>query len=141
MTLKSAKNSALFWYPNWYFSRKKILGHYSTVWILKMQMRNKLYIFRHFAKSKKLFFCQYLSFSVWFPLSLKHWSPRNIYPLIWFFRNFEHYWYETLPTENISLCVFFILSASTENMRKVFKRLRRMHRKYLSNYRECSESI
>ncbi len=38
-------------------------------------MRKKLYIFKHFAKSKKLFFCQYLSFSVWFPLSLKHWSP------------------------------------------------------------------
>ncbi len=35
----------------------------------------KLYIFKHFAKNKKLFFCQYLSFSVWFPLSLKHWSP------------------------------------------------------------------
>ncbi len=40
-----------------------------------MQMRKKLYIFKTFAKSKKLFFCQYLSFSVWFPLSLKHWSP------------------------------------------------------------------
>ncbi len=40
-----------------------------------MQMRKKLYIFKHFAKSKKLFFCLYLSFSVWFPLSLKHWSP------------------------------------------------------------------
>ncbi len=38
-------------------------------------MRKKLYIFKHFAKSKKLFFWQYLSFSVWFPLSLKHWSP------------------------------------------------------------------
>ncbi len=38
-------------------------------------MRKKLYIFKHFAKRKKLFFCQYLSFSVWFPLSLKHWSP------------------------------------------------------------------
>ncbi len=40
-----------------------------------MKMRKKLYIFKHFARSKKLFFCQYLSFSVWFPLSLKHWSP------------------------------------------------------------------
>ncbi len=29
-----------------------------------MQMRKKMYIFKHFAKSKKLFFCQYLSFSV-----------------------------------------------------------------------------
>ncbi len=38
-------------------------------------MRKKLYISKHFAKSKTLFFCQYLSFSVWFPLSLKHWSP------------------------------------------------------------------
>jgi hypothetical protein len=27
-------------------------------------MRKKLYIFKHFAKSKKLFFCLYLSFSV-----------------------------------------------------------------------------
>ncbi len=40
-----------------------------------MQMRKNLYIFKHFAKNKKLFFYQYLSFSVWFPLSLKHWSP------------------------------------------------------------------
>jgi hypothetical protein len=31
-----------------------------------MQMRKKLNIFKHFAKSKKWFFCQYLSFSVWF---------------------------------------------------------------------------
>ncbi len=57
------------------FQEKKCLGHYSTFCNLKMQMRKKLYIFKHFAKSKKLFFCQYLSFSVWFPLSLKHWSP------------------------------------------------------------------
>ncbi len=57
------------------FQVKNFLGHNSTFWILKMQMRKKLYIFKHFAKSKKLFFCQYLSFSVWFPLSLKHWSP------------------------------------------------------------------
>ncbi len=61
------------------FQEKNFLGHYSTFWILKMQMRNKLYIFRHFAKSKKLFFCQYLSFSVWFSLSLKHWSPLGTY--------------------------------------------------------------
>jgi len=38
-------------------------------------MRKNLYIFKHFAKSKKNFFCQYLSFSGCFPLSLKHWSP------------------------------------------------------------------
>jgi hypothetical protein len=57
------------------FQEKNFLGHNSTFCNLKMQMRKKLYIFKHFAKSKKLFFCQYLSFSVWFPLSLKHWSP------------------------------------------------------------------
>ncbi len=57
------------------FQEKIILGHNSTFCNLKMQMRKKLYIFKHFAKSKKSFFCQYLSFSVWFPLSLKHWSP------------------------------------------------------------------
>jgi hypothetical protein len=57
------------------FQEKNCLGHNSTFCNLKMQMRKKLYIFKNFAKSKKLFFCQYLSFSVWFPLSLKHWSP------------------------------------------------------------------
>jgi hypothetical protein len=57
------------------FQEKIFLGHNSTFCNLKMQMRKKLYIFKHFAKSKQLFFCQYLSFSVWFPLSLKHWSP------------------------------------------------------------------
>jgi hypothetical protein len=38
------------------FQEKKFVGHNSIFWILKMQMRNKLYIFKHFAKSKKLFF-------------------------------------------------------------------------------------
>ncbi len=36
-----------------------------------MQMRKKLYIFKHFAKSKELFFCQYLSFSEWFLLKFQ----------------------------------------------------------------------
>ena len=57
------------------FQEKNFWGHNSTFCNLKMEMQKKLYIFKHFAKSKKLFFCQYLSFSVWFPLSLKHWSP------------------------------------------------------------------
>ncbi len=57
------------------FQGTKFLGHNSTFCNLKMQMRKKLYIFKHFAKSKNLFFCQYLSFSVRFPWSLKHWSP------------------------------------------------------------------
>ncbi len=57
------------------FQEKLFLGHNSTFCNLKMQMRKKLYIFKHFAKSKKLFFSKYLWFSVWFPLSLKHWSP------------------------------------------------------------------
>ncbi len=35
-----------------------------------MQMRKNI-----LQKIKSYFFCQYLSFSVWFPLSLKHWSP------------------------------------------------------------------
>jgi hypothetical protein len=38
------------------FHEKKFLRHNSTFCILKMQMRKKLYIFKHFAKSKKLFF-------------------------------------------------------------------------------------
>ncbi len=53
------------------FQEKKFLGHKSTFCNLKMQMRKKLYIFKHFAKSKKLFFCQYLSFSVWFLLKFQ----------------------------------------------------------------------
>jgi hypothetical protein len=36
-----------------------------------MQMWKKLYIFKHFAKSKKLFFSKYLSFSVWFLLKFQ----------------------------------------------------------------------
>jgi endo-1,4-beta-D-glucanase Y len=40
----------------------------------------------------------------------------------------------------ISLCVFFILSASAENTRKVFKHLRRMRGKYSSTYGQCAES-
>jgi hypothetical protein len=38
------------------FQQKKILGHNSTFCNLKMQMRKKLYIFKDFEKSKKLFF-------------------------------------------------------------------------------------
>jgi hypothetical protein len=33
-----------------------MFGHNSTFCNLKMQMRRKLYIFKHFAKIKKLFF-------------------------------------------------------------------------------------
>ncbi len=36
------------------FQEKIFLGHNSTFCNLKMQMRKKLYIFKHFAKSKKL---------------------------------------------------------------------------------------
>ncbi len=50
---------------------KFFLGHNSTFRNLKMQMRKKLYIFKYFAKSKKLFFCQYLSISVWFLLKFQ----------------------------------------------------------------------
>ncbi len=39
-----------------FFKKKNFLGHNSTFCNLKMQMRKKLYIFKHFAKSKKLFF-------------------------------------------------------------------------------------
>ncbi len=55
-----------------------------NTWIrIRIRIRNtalnanakKTLHFQTFVKSKKLFFCQYLSFSVWFPLSLKHWSP------------------------------------------------------------------
>ncbi len=53
------------------FQEKKCLGHNSTFCNLKMQMRKKLYIFKHFAKSKKLFLCQYLSISVWFLLKFQ----------------------------------------------------------------------
>jgi hypothetical protein len=41
---------------NYIFQQKIFLGHNSTFCNLKMQMRKKLYIFKHFAKSKKLFF-------------------------------------------------------------------------------------
>ncbi len=41
----------------------------------------------------------------------------------------------------ISFCVFFILSAYTENTRKVFKYLWRMRGKYLSVFRDYAESI
>ncbi len=53
------------------FQEKNFLGHNSTFSNLKMQMQKKLYIFKHFAKSKNLFFCQYLSFSVWFLLKFQ----------------------------------------------------------------------
>jgi hypothetical protein len=60
------------------FQENFFWGHSSTFCNLKMQMRKKLYIFKHFAKSKNLFFCQYLSFSVWFLLKFQKsikWSP------------------------------------------------------------------
>jgi hypothetical protein len=41
----------------------------------------------------------------------------------------------------ISFCVFFILSAYTENARKVFKYLWRMRGKYLSVFGDYAESI
>ncbi len=53
------------------FPEKIFLGHISTFCNLKMQMRKKLYIFKNFAKSKKLIFCQYLSISVWFLLKFQ----------------------------------------------------------------------
>ncbi len=53
------------------FQEKIFLGHNSTFCYLKMQMRKILYIFKHFAKSKKWFFCQYLSFSEWFLLKFQ----------------------------------------------------------------------
>ncbi len=53
------------------FQEKIFWGHNSTFCNLKMQMRKKMYIFKHFAKSKKLFFCLYLSFSVWFLLKFQ----------------------------------------------------------------------
>ncbi len=62
------------------FQEKIFLGHNSTFCNLKMQMRTKLCLFKHFAKRKKLFFSKYLSFSVWFPLSLKDWSPLACTP-------------------------------------------------------------
>ncbi len=53
------------------FQVKKFLGQNSTICNLKMQMRKNWYILKHFAKSKKLFFCQYLSFSMWFLLKFQ----------------------------------------------------------------------
>jgi hypothetical protein len=38
------------------FQEKKLLVHNSTFCNLKMQRQKKLYIFKHFSKSKKLFF-------------------------------------------------------------------------------------
>jgi hypothetical protein len=67
------------------FQEKFFLGHNSTFYNIKMHMQKKLYIFKHFAKSKKLLFCQYLSFSVWFQLkfqkSIKLKPPNVPFPL------------------------------------------------------------
>jgi hypothetical protein len=73
-----------------------------------MQMRKKLYIFKHFAKSKKLFFCQCLSFSVWFLLKFQKstklkppnaWSVKSCilfgdwtFTREWRFRDFQFSW-------------------------------------------------
>ncbi len=76
------------------FQEKIFLGHNSTFCNLKMRMRKKLYIFKHFAKSKKLFFSKYLSFSVWFPINFKHWSPLLwvlFYPS-WFLEFWNNLW-------------------------------------------------
>jgi hypothetical protein len=86
------------------FQEKIFLGHNSTLCNLKMQMRKKLYIFKHFAKSKKLFFCQYLSFSVWFPLSLKHWSPLMHSHLGCRFRTEMEFFDISLKKKNFAPC-------------------------------------
>ncbi len=56
-------------YPYWYFFQEiKLFDRDSTFCKLWMQLLKSTV---HLAKSKKLFCCQYLSFSVWFLLSLR----------------------------------------------------------------------
>ena len=62
----------LFLIPILIFFKKKFFWVIKAfLAILKCKCGKKLYIFKHFAKSKKLFFCQYLSFSVWFLLKFQ----------------------------------------------------------------------
>ncbi len=58
------------------FEEKNFLGHNSTFWILKMQMRKKLYIFKHFAKSKKLFFA-----NIYHSPSDSYWNSKKSFKL------------------------------------------------------------
>ncbi len=61
----------IFLYPYWYFWRKKIFWVIIALFAFFKCKCEKKYIFKHFAKSKKLFFCHYLSFSVWFILKFQ----------------------------------------------------------------------
>ncbi len=69
--------------------------------------------FKHFAKSKKLFFCQYLSFSVWFPLSLKHWSPQ-MYNRTFFCWQFGKNIYINFFKNSLEPCSFGIISSNVD---------------------------
>ena len=57
-----------------------------------MQTLKKVDIFIHFAKSKILFFCQYLPITIWFPSSFEYWSPLILLQFI-YFMFIEQCWY------------------------------------------------
>ncbi len=82
-------------------------------------MRKKLYIFKHLAKSKKLF----LSFSVWFPLSLKHWSPlvyiQNLQRKTKYFSSKTELWDQTLETASCKLWIHMLLRVSSTSCIKI----------------------
>ncbi len=62
----------VFFIPILIFVKKKFfLGHNSPFCKLLIQMRKNVHFFKHLAKSKKLFFCHYFSFSVWFLLKFQ----------------------------------------------------------------------
>ncbi len=56
------------------FSRKKIFWVIISLFAYFKCKCDKTVHFQTFCKKQKVIFFQYLSFSVWFPLSLKHWS-------------------------------------------------------------------
>jgi hypothetical protein len=63
------------------FKKKKILGHNSTFCNRKMQMLKKLYIFKHFAKSKNLFFLPISIILCVIPIQFETLKAPNVYCL------------------------------------------------------------
>jgi hypothetical protein len=68
--LKSAKSSTSS-YTHIDLFTFLLIGDFYQIW-LQMSKYTK-----HCEKSKNLHFCQYLSFSVWFPVSFKHWRTNT----------------------------------------------------------------
>jgi hypothetical protein len=66
------------------FFKKKIFWVIIALFAILKCKCEKMYIFKHFAKSKKLFFCQYLSISVWFLLKFqKKYKIEAPYRTVW----------------------------------------------------------